>query len=77
MEHNLERDDSTRLTTALEQRLTRNYLMWPVFQLSATLFTGLLFSSLLAPVNGDYFYILYEYVMFFSPIVTAVFVVTA
>jgi len=28
-------------------------------------------------VNGDYFYILYEYVMFFSPIVTAVFVVTA
>ncbi len=77
MEHDLEREDSTRLTTVREQRLTRNFLMWPVFQLSATLFTGLLFSSLLAPVNGDYFYILYEYVMFFSPIVTAVFVVTA
>ena len=77
MEHNEARDGSVRLTTVLERRLTRNFLMWPVFQLSATLLTGLLFSSLLAPVNGDYFYILYEYVMFFSPIVTAAFVVTA
>lgn len=77
MEHDPDRDDSARLTTVLERRLKRNFLMWPVFQLSATLLTGLLFSSLLAPVNGDYFYILYEYVMFFSPIVTAAFVVTA
>jgi len=77
MEHNEERDDSARRTTVLERRLMRNFLIWPVFQLSATLLTGLLFSSLLAPVNGDYFYILYEYVMFFSPIVTAAFVVTA
>ncbi len=77
MEHDEERDNSTRLTTVLERRLTRNFLMWPVFQLSATLLTGLLFSSLLAPVNGDYFYILYEYAMFFSPILTAIFVVTA
>jgi hypothetical protein len=77
MERDEERDNSARLTSVLEQRLTRNFLMWPVFQLSATLLTGLLFSSLLAPVNGDYFYILYEYVMFSSPIVTAIFVVTA
>jgi hypothetical protein len=72
-----ERDNSTRLTSVLERRLTRNFLMWPVFQLSATFLTGLLFSSLLVPVNGDYFYILYEYAMFFSPILTAIFVVTA
>jgi len=77
MEHDLQRGDSTRLTSVLERRLTRNFLMWPAFQLSATLFTGLLLSSLLAPVNGDYFYIFYEYLMFFSPILTAVFVVTA
>ena len=77
MEHDGERDDSAGLTTVLERRLTRNFLMWPVFQLSATFLTGLLFSSLLVPVNGDYFYILYEYAMFFSPILTAILVVTA
>lgn len=60
--------------TILERRLTRIFLLWPVFQLLVTYLFGLCLSSLLTPVNGDYFYILYEYMMFLSPVLTAVLV---